>query len=53
MFPSVTFARNHRSSSAGIPGHLQPETPVIFVGIRSLDLTVRFLLLLGFSTART
>ena len=35
MFPSVTFARKHRSSSAGIRGHLQPETPVIFAGIRS------------------
>jgi hypothetical protein len=34
MFPSVTFARKHRSSSAGIRGHLQPETPVIFAGIR-------------------
>jgi len=31
----VTLTRNQRSSSRGIRDHLQPETPVIFVGIRN------------------
>lgn len=40
MFSSVTFARNQRSSSRGIRGHLQPETPVIFAGIRTNEFLV-------------
>ncbi len=34
MFLSVTFTRKSRSRCSGIRGHLQPETPVIFAGIR-------------------
>ena len=35
MFSSVTFTRKPRSRRSGIRGHLQPETPVIFAGIRN------------------